>query len=81
MAKSLKDKLDETLNERYKEHILISRLKRLPNETVKSNALMREEVQRFPYQFQVPGRARPPVKSLDVRGLLGAHPRSLCLLS
>ena len=76
--------LERDASERYKRYVVRSRLKRVPNEAVKCNALTRvEEVRKFPsrYVVSVPGRACVRVESCDTRCLSGALLRSLCSLS
>ena len=43
--------LERESSERYKGHVVRSRLRRVPNEAVKSNATAREEVRRFPDRY------------------------------
>ena len=44
--------LEREISERYKGHVVRSRLRRVPNEAVKSNATAREEeVRRFPDRY------------------------------
>ena len=43
--------LERESSKRYKGHVVRSRLKRVLNEAVKSNATAREEVRRFPDRY------------------------------
>ena len=43
--------LERESSERYKGHVVRSRLRRVPNEAVKSNATVREEMRRFPDRY------------------------------
>ena len=43
--------LERQVSERYKGYVVRSRLKRVPNEAVKSNTFVCEEVQSFPFRY------------------------------
>ena len=68
--------LERESSERYKGHVVRSRLRRVLNEAVKTNATEREEVRRFPdryIDFVKTPDGRLLQSSLEMRGTFRAH--------